>query len=130
VADAFTSLLALGALMAGRSWDLPFLDPLVAVLGSLVIGRWALGLSRQAADQLLDVTPSEDAQQAIRSSLESLGAQVLDLHLWDMGPSHRGCIVAIVAPEPLSVVEYKKAVLAASKVHHLTVEVHPRQNAA
>ncbi|MEZ4400779.1 MAG: CDF family Co(II)/Ni(II) efflux transporter DmeF [Kofleriaceae bacterium] len=125
LADALTSVLAIGALVAGRYAGLWYLDALVGLLGGVVIGRWALGLCRSAASPLLDVVPSQRLAEAIEARLEQIDdVRVADLHLWDLAPGRRGCIVALVTAAPRDVQVYRQAILAAAPIAHLTVEVH------
>jgi cation diffusion facilitator family transporter len=133
LADTLTSGLAIAALVGGRYAGLVFLDPLMAVVGSLVILRWSIGLCRSSAHQLLDGVSSTEVAQAIRTQVESLDdARVIDLHLWELGPGRLGCIVSVMASTPRSVAEYRKTILAAARVEHLTVEVErcPHHEAA
>jgi len=124
LADTLTSVLAIAALLGGRYAGLVFLDPLMAIVGSLVILHWSVGLCRGSAHQLLDVVSSEEITQAIRAQVESLDdARVVDLHLWELAPGRLGCIVSVLASEPRSAAEYREAILAAARVEHLTVEV-------
>jgi divalent metal cation (Fe/Co/Zn/Cd) transporter len=48
-----TSLLAIGALSLGLWVNLWFLDPLMGLVGGVVITWWAVRLCRQASRQLL-----------------------------------------------------------------------------
>ena len=125
LADALTSVLAIGALVAGYYTDAWFLDPLMGVLGGIIIARWSIGLCRDTAAQLLDAVPSADIAERIERRLEADGeARVADLHLWELAPGQRGCIVALVAAEPRAVDHYRKLILAEVALAHLTVEVH------
>lgn len=54
LADAFTSILAIAALLLGKYFGLIFLDPLIGVLGGLIIGKWAIGLIKTSSLILLD----------------------------------------------------------------------------
>jgi cation diffusion facilitator family transporter len=124
LADTLTSVLAIAALLGGRYAGLIFLDPLMAIVGSLVILHWSVGLCRGSAHQLLDVVSSEGIVDAIRAQVESLAdARVVDLHLWELAPGRLGCIVSVLASEPRPVAEYREVILAAVRVEHLTVEV-------
>jgi Co/Zn/Cd efflux system component len=63
--------------------------------------------------------------KGIRTTLErELRLQVADLHLWRLGPGHRGLIVSLITPTPRSTEEIK-AVLRArhSGLSHVTIEV-------
>ena len=66
LADALTSLLAIGALLAGRYLGLYWMDPAMGVVGALVIAHWSWGLMRDTAAILLDTNDAE-AAAAIRS---------------------------------------------------------------
>lgn len=125
LADALTSLLAIFALSLGYWADVWFLDPAVGIIGGLVIGWWAIGLCRQASRQLLDVVSSPAHEQRVRAQLEGIDdVRVADLHVWELGPGRRSCIVSLVTSVPRDVDFYRQAVLKALPVAHLTIEIH------
>ncbi|WP_437984185.1 CDF family Co(II)/Ni(II) efflux transporter DmeF [Sorangium sp. So ce117] len=127
LADALTSVLAILALLGGRTFGWTFLDAAMGIVGGLVIAKWSYGLCRQAARQLLDVVPSESLARRIRDRIESTfaGASVVDLHLWDIGPGARACIVSVAVPSPLAPSAYRDALVPIASLQHVTVEVHP-----
>lgn len=127
LADALTSVLAILALLGGRYWDAGWLDPAMGAVGGLVIAQWSYGLCRDAARQLLDVVPSEAVAERIRHRIEEQfsGATVVDLHLWDIGPSARACIVSVAAKTPAPPSAYRNALASIASLQHVTVEVHP-----
>lgn len=53
LADAFTSILAIGALLLGKYLGLVFLDPVIGILGGLIIAKWAIGLIKSSSKILL-----------------------------------------------------------------------------
>jgi cation diffusion facilitator family transporter len=53
LADALTSLAAIAGLLAARYFQMPFIDPLVAIISSAVIVRWAVGLLFSTGKSLL-----------------------------------------------------------------------------
>ncbi len=55
LADALTSISAIVGLIAARSWDIPFIDPLVAIVSSVVIIKWSIGLLRSSGKVLIDI---------------------------------------------------------------------------
>ena len=125
LADALTSLFAIAALILGRYAGLRFLDPLTGILGGCVILWWATTLCRSAARQLLDVRSEPSQEAAVRACLEAIDdVRIADLHVWDLGPGRRSCVVSVVTSQPRDVEHYRKAVLAALPVSHLTIEVH------
>ncbi len=125
LADAMTSLLAIGALAAGKYAGIWYFDPLMGFIGGAVIVWWAVSLCRQAGRQLLDVVSSPTCEGVVRSKLEAIDdVRVADLHVWDLGPGRRSCIVSVVTATPRDVDYYRSAVLGALEVAHLTIEVH------
>jgi cation diffusion facilitator family transporter len=125
LADALTSLLAILALTLGKYAGAWFLDPLMGVIGGLVIVWWAISLCRQASRQLLDVVSSPSHEQRVRQELERIDdVRVADLHVWELGPGRRSCIVSLVTASPRDVAFYRQRVLDALPVAHLTIEIH------
>jgi cation diffusion facilitator family transporter len=123
-ADAFTSLLAIAALLGGRYFGVPALDPLMALVGSVVILHWGFGLLRRTGMQLLDACPSPDTAARIRRAVEALpGSRVVDLHLWELGPGRRGCIVAVASQPARTVAEIRQVVFEVEPIEHLTIQV-------
>lgn len=125
LADAATSVLAILALAAGWMLGLRSLDPLVGVIGAAVIASWAYGLIRDSALVLLDAEDDPALALAIRSMIESeLGARVADLHLWRLGPGHRGLIVSLVSPNQTTAERIRSELRARySSLSHVTVEI-------
>ncbi len=125
IADAFTSVLAIVALLAGKYLRWTVLDPLMGIVGAVVISRWAFDLARGSARQLLDAAVEPHRTERLRSALEAEGtSRVLDLHLWEIGPNRRACVVAVAEHEPREASHYRERVRAVEDVCHLTVEVH------
>jgi len=125
LADAATSVLAIAALFAAMSWRWVWIDPLVGIIGSLVIAGWAYGLIRDSGSVLLDVAPDAAMERAIRQRLETGGDRVTDLHLWQIGPGHRAAVVSIVSDQPLPPAAYKQRLADVPRLSHVTIEVEP-----
>jgi Co/Zn/Cd efflux system component len=78
-----------------------------------------------AASPLLDVVPSESLTRSIETTLEKIDdVRIADLHVWELAPGRRGCIVSLVTAAPREVQYYRAAILKAATLAHLTVEVH------
>ncbi|MFK3778186.1 CDF family Co(II)/Ni(II) efflux transporter DmeF [Agrobacterium sp. NPDC089420] len=126
LADALTSVLAIVALLLGKWNGWSFLDPLMGIVGGLVIARWSWGLVRSTATTLLDAVPqAEDLPQEIRESVETEEDQITDLHVWQVGPGHHAAIVAIQSQAPKAPAFYKQKLAAIHELSHVTVEVSP-----
>jgi cation diffusion facilitator family transporter len=125
LADAATSVLAIVALACGYYFGLGILDPVSGLVGAFVIASWSYGLIRDSAMVLLDADADPGLSDEIRNFLQSeLKARIPDLHLWRLGPGHRGLIVSLVSPDAVSA-EAIKATLRRRypDLSHVTVEV-------
>jgi cation diffusion facilitator family transporter len=123
LADAATSVLAIAALAIGMYSGWVWADPIVGIVGSLVIASWALGLIRDAGAVLLDACADQKLEATIRARLEAGGGRVTDLHLWQVGPGHRAVVVSLVSNTPLTPATYKQRLRDLRSLSHVTVEV-------
>ena len=62
LADALTSLSAILGLIAAMIWDIPFIDTIAAIISSLVIIKWSIGLLKNAGAALLDIKLTKQNQ--------------------------------------------------------------------
>ena len=126
LADALTSVLAIVALLLGKWNGWNFLDPLMGIVGGLVIARWSWGLIRSTATTLVDAVPlTDDLPQEIRETVETVEDRITDLHVWQVGPGHHAAIVAIHSQAPKAPAFYKQKLAAIHELSHVTVEVSP-----
>jgi len=124
LADALTSLLAIFALLAAKYVGLIWMDPLMGIVGALLVSRWSLGLLRSTSAVLLDKQGPEHIRTKIKQSIEHDDNRVADLHLWSIGPNIYGVIVSVVAHDPQSPEHYKELFPSNLNLAHVTVEVH------
>ncbi len=124
LADAITSVLAIAGLVAARSFNWPWIDPVVGLFGSLLIAAWAWGLIRSSGAVLLDLTPAPKLADRVRNRLEVDGDRVADLHLWRIGPGHMAVVAAVVSGRPQHPDAYKARLDDIAGISHVTVEVH------
>lgn len=125
MADAATSVLALVALGSGLLFGIRWLDPVVGIVGACVIASWAYGLVRDSGMVLLDAEDDPELADRIRRMIEDeMGARVADLHLWRLGPGHRGLILSLVSPDVTTSEEIKTALHARfAALSHVTIEI-------
>lgn len=124
LADALTSVLAIAALLVGRGYGWFWADPVMGIVGAVVISRWSWGLIRDTGSVLLDrVPPGENVKGRIRNALENTHDTITDLHVWQVGPGQHAVIVAIASTAPKTLAEYKKVLRTIEQVAHTTVEV-------
>ena len=126
LADALTSVLAIVALSAGKFLGWMWMDPVMGIVGSVVIARWSYGLLGQTSAVLLDGEIGKEPREAIQSLVEADGDnRVADLHLWRVGPNHLAAIVSIVTHHPRDPDHYKALLSERADLVHVTVEVNP-----
>jgi cation diffusion facilitator family transporter len=124
IADAFTSVLAIAALTLGSLYGWSWLDPLMGIVGGLIIANWSWSLMKSSGGVLLDVVPEgKTLPGEIRNAIETEDDRITDLHVWQVGPGHYAAIVAIVTAKPRDAAFYKGRLLALEELSHVTVEV-------
>jgi cation diffusion facilitator family transporter len=125
LADALTSCLAIVALLAGKFLNVLWVDPLVGMVGSLVIARWALSLVKDTSKVLLDAELNPEAKNDIKEIIESdSDNRVVDFHFWRIGPHHFAAIIGVVTHEPRPPEYYKTLLEDRPELAHVTIEVH------
>lgn len=122
-ADAAVSVLAVGAILAGRYLGLDFFDPLAGLLAAGLVAQFAFVLMRKAGRALLDINPSRSLTDEVRQRLSAGGERVLDLHLWRLGPGHHAVIAVIAADPPGQPEAYRARLAGLPGLSHVTVEV-------
>lgn len=123
LADALTSVLAIAALLAGRYLGWVWLDPVMGIVGALVIARWSWSLIRTTSGVLLDRTDEHVAQE-IRDIIEQSGdTKITDLHVWQVGPEARAAIVSVVGNASVTADMIRERLAPVHEVTHLTVEL-------
>lgn len=122
IADALTSVLAIAALLAGRYLGWVWLDPVMGIVGAIVIARWAWSLMGATAGVLLDQTDEHVAAE-IRELVEQPGdARITDLHVWRVGPDAHAAIVSVVGAATTDAEHIRERLKPVHEVSHLTVE--------
>lgn len=125
LADALTSVLAILALSFGKLFGWQWLDPLMGIVGSLVITRWAYGLLKDTSTILLDRNTEKEHVELIRQRIESDSDNIVsDIHIWRVGPVDYAAIISLVTHYPKSTEHYKNLLAEFKELSHLTIEVN------
>jgi len=123
IADAMTSILAIVALLGAKYLEWNWLDPVMGIVGAVLIVRWTYQILRETGSILLDREADSELADQIRSEVESdKDARVCDLHLWKVGQDKYACIIALVADSPRSTQEYRKRLIRFESLVHVTIE--------
>jgi len=124
-ADAMTSLLAIIALTTGKFFGWVWMDPVMGIVGSLVIVKWSYGLLRDTSTILLDRVANQETASAIRSAIEAdTDNRVVDIHVWIIGSHQMSVILSIVTHFPKDPQHYKKLLTDFKNLAHVTVEIN------
>ncbi|GLK88508.1 hypothetical protein GCM10017655_15700 [Pseudomonas turukhanskensis] len=122
VADALTSVLAIVALLAGHYLGWVWLDPVIGIVGAVVIARWAWSPIGITAAVLLDQTDEHIAEE-IRELVEQPGdVTITDLHVWRVGPQAHAAIVSVIGQSTTNAEGIRERLKWVHEVSHLTVE--------
>jgi cation diffusion facilitator family transporter len=122
--DAMTSVLAIIALLAAKYFDLVWMDPVMGIVGAIMVIRWSIGLIQGTTIVLLDHQGPVNVQRMISSVLENYkDTKVSDLHIWSIGPGIYSSEISVVTKYPESPDIYKAMIPEDSGVVHTTIEV-------
>ena len=125
LADALTSVLAIVALVSGKFLGWSFLDPVMGIVGGILIARWAWGLLRSSAFILLDGNTDSKVRDAVVNAIESDGdSRVSDLHVWPLNSNALATAITIVTRENRTPLEYGSRLAHITRLKHSTIEIH------
>ena len=123
--DALTSVLAIVALLLGKMVGWNWMDPLMGMVGAVVIIHWTYGLLRETTSILLDSAKDMDKVEELRAAIEEDGDSIVaDLHLWRIEAEQYALICALVTHDPQEPEHYKKRIREVLGGGHITVEVN------
>ena len=129
LADTLTSVLAIVALFFGKYAGLIWMDPVMGIVGAIVIIRWSFNLIKGSSDVLLDKSVNPEVLSLISNEIIGKNNTIIhDLHVWNVAAAHQAAIISISSKNPLSIEEYKRIL----KQHlpllsHVSVEILPVQ---
>jgi cation diffusion facilitator family transporter len=124
LADALTSFLAIFALLTGKHFGWLSMDPVMGIVGALVIIRWSYGLLADTSRILLDREAAPDLSEKIQAAIEADADNlVADLHVWQVSPQHLSVILTVVTHFPQTPDHYKSLLQDLVGDAHVTVEV-------
>lgn len=125
LADAVTSVLAIIALLGGLYFGASWLDPLMGIVGAVLVSAWACGLVRQTARVLLDAEMDAPVVAEIREAVElgAVPARISDLHVWQVGRGRFACAMEVVTVPGVEAEVFHRALSVHEEIVHRTIEV-------
>jgi cation diffusion facilitator family transporter len=128
VADAFTSVLAIVALAGGWWFGWSWLDPVMGIVGAVMVAWWAKGLLLETGKVLLDREMDHPVVAEIKEVVASdAQSQVADLHVWRVGQKVYACAVTVVTRDrALTPALVRERLAVHEEIIHSTIEIHQR----
>lgn len=125
IADAATSGLAIIALVGGKLLGAAWLDPVMGLVGAVLVTVWAWSLLRDSGRILLDAEMDAPVVAEVREVIEqgAVSARITDLHVWRVGRGKYACVVSLVTPAQVDAEFFRQALGVHEELVHVTVEV-------
>lgn len=129
IADAATSVLAIVALFGGWMYGWSWLDPVMGIVGAVLVAVWAKGLIVDTGKVLLDREMDHPVVDGIREVVET-GAdggdtRIADLHVWRVGKQVYSCAMTVVTHDAALTPDVVRERLSVhEEIVHSTIEIH------
>jgi cation diffusion facilitator family transporter len=126
--DAATSVLAIVALVGGLWWGAAWLDPVMGLVGAVLVTVWAWGLLRDSGRILLDAEMDAPVVAEVRDVVEkgAVPARITDLHVWRVGRRQYSVILTVATTADVDGEFFRRALCVHEELAHVTVEVDRR----
>jgi cation diffusion facilitator family transporter len=129
IADAAISVAAIVALAGGWLFGWGWLDPVMGIVGAVVVAFWAKGLIADTSKVLLDREMDHPVVDEIREVIAQRGAgsetAIADLHVWRVGKATYSCALSLVThDQQLTPNEVREWLSIHEEVVHSTIEIH------
>jgi len=126
LADAATSVLAIIALFGGKLWGASWLDPVMGLVGAVLVSVWAYGLLRDTGRVLLDAEMNAPVVAEIREVIADspVRAQICDLHVWRVGKGMYACIISLATVDEVTPDYFKEQLSIHEELVHISVEIN------
>lgn len=128
LADALTSVLAIGALLAAKYFGVVWMDPAMGLVGGLLVARWSWGLLSMTSRVLLDRQAPRRILDGVHKAIDEQGWTLTDLHVWEIGPGYRAAILTVESDLQIGPDQVENCIPTDLGIAHLTVEVRQSGN--
>jgi cation diffusion facilitator family transporter len=129
IADAATSVLAILALTGGLIYGWSWLDPVMGIVGAVLVAAWAKNLLVDTGKILLDREMDHPVVDEIREVIaqfdEADETKITDLHVWRVGKSAYSCTLSLATHNAaLTPEQVRKQLGQHREIMHTTIEIH------
>ena len=131
IADAATSMLAIAALAGGWAFGWSRLDPVMGIVGAVLVAVWAKNLivetGKVLLDREMDAPVVEEIREVVAAASNAGYAKLVDLHVWRVGKQFYSCALSLVTNDPaLTPARLREQLGIHEEIVHATIEVHYR----
>ena len=127
LADTLTSFLAIIALLAAKFYAWNWMDPIMGIIGAILITKWSIGLLKHSGNVLLDRQGPDHLVKSVEKVIKSMPSkpEIVDLHIWLIGPNIFSAAITVLAnEEKCTGCLIKSEIKNISAIVHTTIEVH------
>ena len=129
VADAATSVAAIAALAGGWWLGWAWLDPVMGLIGAVIVAVWAKSLVGETSKVLLDREMDHPVVDEIREVIAQQGkaseTEITDLHVWRVGRASYSCALSVVTHDAhLTPGQVREWLGVHEEIVHATIEIH------
>lgn len=128
IADAATSVLAVVALLGGWLYGWSWMDPLMGIVGAVLVAVWAKGLIVDTGKVLLDREMDHPVVDEIRDVVQTGASgdetRITDLHVWRVGKNVYSCAMTVVTHDAtLTPDAVRERLSVHEEIVHSTIEI-------
>lgn len=126
ITDAITSLLAIIALIAGLLFDWNWMDPLMGIVGSILVLLWSRSLIKQTTSILIDSGAQDETSETLRGKIKHLVtdiSDIQDLRIWRTSNSHYACIIKIQGNADTNVRDHITSALSKLPISYAAIDI-------
>lgn len=129
IADAATSVLAIVALFGGWMYGWSWLDPLMGIVGAVLVAVWAKGLivdtSKVLLDREMDHPVVDEIREVVETGIDDSETRITDLHVWRVGEKVYSCALTVVTHDAtLTTDAVRERLSVHEEIVHSTIEIH------
>ncbi|MGK5081056.1 CDF family Co(II)/Ni(II) efflux transporter DmeF [Janthinobacterium sp. HLX7-2] len=131
LADAATSVLAIVALAGAWAYGWRWLDPVMGIVGAVLVALWAKKLMTETGKVLLDREMDHPVVAEIREAVEVESGgdtpRIVDLHVWRVSKQLYSCALSVVSRDAaLTPAELRARIGIHEEIVHSTIEIQYR----
>lgn len=124
VLDAMTSVFAIVALLGGLFFGADWLDPVMGIVGSILVAIWSISLLKDTSRSLLDAEMDAPVVDEIREVIAEVDTTAIihDLHVWRVGQNQYAVMLAIKNAHEPNPEFYKQRLRIHEELVHINIE--------